>query len=678
MGAAAAPPAARAAAATCPPGRPVLARLPTGAPVRLAVAARPGARARRRAPPSELFLFDGRGAGAAPAWSRCPDGFERHDDELWDCVRAACSATRGRPPAARPRRARRARTAAWPPSPRTTPAASSAASGRSRRSSTACASQPLLAVVGPSGVGKSSFVQAGVVPGAARGWRALTVRPGPAPLAPGARLRADGLAAGDLAATLDAVAAPAPRGRGARRGTWCWSSTSSRSCSRSAATPASASASPQRWSAPARVGRRSGRASSSPCATTSSLRAEALPRRCASRLGHGAAAAHHAGAERAASASWSSRRAAPATSSTTPRCPREMVDAVAGKPGALALLSFTASELWELRDRQLPPARRARPTRRSAAWAARSPSTPRPCSHACRPTSSAWSREVFRHARHRRGHARRPVAAPSSIELLGADRTPRRCSRSWSRRACWCVRERARRRADRDRPRGAARAPGRGWSTGGARTPRARGCATSCAPPPASGRSASRPRGLLWRGDALAEYRLWRARYPGALTAVEAAFAAASLAEAGASGGSSAGWSPAPSRCSSRSRSAWSSSACGWPASASARWPARPRWPTTCRRQYENQGRHLVLAGEPRQALAYLAKAGSLGVRGAAHDFLVCSGGARDRGPAARGRPPRLNLPRPALARRLAAGDRGLRPAGNQSGTRPPGRGCWS
>jgi WD40 repeat protein len=42
----------------------------------------------------------------------------------------------------------------------------------------------------------------------------------------------------------------------------------------------------------------------------------------------------------------------------------------------------------------------------------------------------------------------------------------------------------------------------------------------------------SRPKGLLWRGDALAEYRLWRARYPGAVTDVEDAFARASIADA--------------------------------------------------------------------------------------------------------------------------------------------------
>jgi WD40 repeat protein len=41
-----------------------------------------------------------------------------------------------------------------------------------------------------------------------------------------------------------------------------------------------------------------------------------------------------------------------------------------------------------------------------------------------------------------------------------------------------------------------------------------------------------RPRGLLWRAEALAEYRLWRRRYPGSLTLTEEAFGAASVADA--------------------------------------------------------------------------------------------------------------------------------------------------
>ena len=41
-----------------------------------------------------------------------------------------------------------------------------------------------------------------------------------------------------------------------------------------------------------------------------------------------------------------------------------------------------------------------------------------------------------------------------------------------------------------------------------------------------------RPRGLLWRGDALAEYQLWRRRHAVSLTPLEAAFGAASVADA--------------------------------------------------------------------------------------------------------------------------------------------------
>ncbi|MEW6733195.1 MAG: protein kinase [Acidobacteriota bacterium] len=41
-----------------------------------------------------------------------------------------------------------------------------------------------------------------------------------------------------------------------------------------------------------------------------------------------------------------------------------------------------------------------------------------------------------------------------------------------------------------------------------------------------------RPQGLLWRDEALIEYRIWRASYPGKITEIEAAFANASLADA--------------------------------------------------------------------------------------------------------------------------------------------------
>ncbi len=64
---------------------------------------------------------------------------------------------------------------------------------------------PLLAIAGPSGAGKSSLVRAGVIPALKRsgeGWDALVIRPGPRPLA----------ALAELLAHLPAVAGGAPAG----------------------------------------------------------------------------------------------------------------------------------------------------------------------------------------------------------------------------------------------------------------------------------------------------------------------------------------------------------------------------------------------------------------------------------------------------------------------------------
>ena len=76
--------------------------------------------------------------------------------------------------------------------------------------------QPLLAVVGPSGVGKSSFVRAGVLPALERSgetWTALIVRPGRQPLDSLAQLVAP-LAggAGTVAGTVAGTAAPGNAG----------------------------------------------------------------------------------------------------------------------------------------------------------------------------------------------------------------------------------------------------------------------------------------------------------------------------------------------------------------------------------------------------------------------------------------------------------------------------------
>jgi WD40 repeat protein/serine/threonine protein kinase len=63
--------------------------------------------------------------------------------------------------------------------------------------------QPLHVVVGPPGTGKSSFVHAGVLSGLPEGWRTVTLRPGAAPLAALAfRLAAVGVPGDDLRVLL--------------------------------------------------------------------------------------------------------------------------------------------------------------------------------------------------------------------------------------------------------------------------------------------------------------------------------------------------------------------------------------------------------------------------------------------------------------------------------------------
>jgi WD40 repeat protein/serine/threonine protein kinase len=64
---------------------------------------------------------------------------------------------------------------------------------------------PLAAVVGASGVGKSSFVQAGLVPALGSGWQVVTARPGPHPLAAlEAALARAGCPVADLRGSLEA------------------------------------------------------------------------------------------------------------------------------------------------------------------------------------------------------------------------------------------------------------------------------------------------------------------------------------------------------------------------------------------------------------------------------------------------------------------------------------------
>ncbi len=162
-----------------PQGLPALADL-DGAPV-LALA--PLVQIAAPAPNTgeELFLFGGAGRvrdhGARLVAE--PHGFERNDLAVWTWFRAELLALEA-PGAGATDQAPYRGLAAF------TEADAGVFFGR-ERAATAFVNQlrdqPLLAVVGPSGTGKSSFVRAGVIPALPEGWRAVVVRPGPSPTA---------------------------------------------------------------------------------------------------------------------------------------------------------------------------------------------------------------------------------------------------------------------------------------------------------------------------------------------------------------------------------------------------------------------------------------------------------------------------------------------------------------
>jgi hypothetical protein len=77
-----------------------------------------------------------------------------------------------------------------------------------------------------------------------------------------------------------------------------------------------------------------------------------------------------------------------------------MVDVVIDRPGALALLSFTAASLWELRDRRFRRLTRNAYAAMGGASAVRSASTPRP-----RSTYQRLATPRRRRARQARGGA---------------------------------------------------------------------------------------------------------------------------------------------------------------------------------------------------------------------------------------------------------------------------------
>jgi len=211
-----------------------------------------------------------------------------------------------------------------------------------------------------------------------------------------------------------------------------------------------------------------------------------------------------------------------------PQLPARIVEEAGDTPAAVALISFTATRWWELRDRhfhQMPKKAYDAIGGVTGALARHADETvdalPQP--------ERALVRKAFRHLTTSEG-TRAVLARAELVALLGASAEAERVierlieSRlvvtseaeggavieivheallgAWPRLIEWRHED-----AEGSRFHEQLRAASRQWDARG------------------------RARGLLWRGDALAEYQVWRKRHPDGLTPAEAAFGDASVSD---------------------------------------------------------------------------------------------------------------------------------------------------
>jgi len=557
----------------------------------------------------EMFFLEGAGRHGAKLVA-IPFGFERHDERPWDWLRQTFVSSDPGADEYDEDRAPYRGLASF------TPADADVFFGREREAVAfvnRLRAHPLVAVVGASGAGKSSFVQAGVVPTLPAIFSTVTARPGARPVAAlRARLRAEGWL-GDEEPD-DAALAAELRARAQKRNGLLLVVIDQ--FEELFTLGADADERLRYATLLAELGRHA----DDPIRVVLTMRDDFLMR--AQTLAP--LRAHlMSGLELLATPSPAdllrivvepARRAGYAFEPA--ELPLEIVQAVAHEPGALALVSFTASKMWELRDREhhlLP--RRAYDALGGVggALAQHAEETLATMS----PVELGLVREAFRHlvtadgtrARLTRGDLVQLVgggsAAEAAIEKLVATRllvtsegadggelievVHEALLAAWPRLVTW-----RREDAEGARLRDQLRAAARQWAERG------------------------RWRGLLWRDEALVELKLWRARHARPLTETEEAFVTASLREA------------ARGR-----RLRIAAVAAAFVALAGGLGVVRlqrvraeaeaQRARLRLGEQYEEQARAAFLAGGATRALVYLQEAQQLGVDDNARRFLFAA-----------------------------------------------------
>ncbi len=489
--------------------------------------------------PEELFLLEGQGrqgTGAARLVA-LPAGFERQEEAFWELSRSVMISADDQSASPLDERAPYRGLSTFRPED------AAVFFGREREAEALVnrlRMQGMVAVVGPSGAGKSSFVQAGVIPNLPVGWRTLTVRPGSQPLtALRARLAKESIVlptGSDVPAMADAVRQRAAQSEGVllliidqfeELFTLCGDADERKTYAELVANL--------------------GRASEDPLRVVVTLRDDFLIRAdemvaLRERLALGLQLVTTPAAEDLLRIVIEPARRS-GYGFDEAKLPWEMVQAVVGQPGALPLLSFTASKLWELRDRSA----RLLPKKAYEAMGGVGGALAQHAEQTLESMSSPEQKlvhEAFRRLVTAEG-TRAILSRGELLEVLGDRRAGEAMLEKLINARLLSASEGI---AATEATADAAATPGSTdqievvheallgawprlvrWRSEDAEGARLRDQLRQAAQQWAA---RGKPRGLLWRDEALTEYQLWKQRFPARSTAVEEEFGQASVAYA--------------------------------------------------------------------------------------------------------------------------------------------------